>query len=577
MSFFIIKIMNLIHPGRIAALFFIYLCCFGFEGYAQQSFDEKRIEAATSAVIKRVYPACVRLWGYDTVKKAQNSAQFSGVVVSAEGHILTAAHAIRPGKIYLVNFPDGKTVLAEGMGRIASESQGRPDAAMVKIKSKEIWPYAEMGWSSSLKLNSMCLSIAYPTTLGQKLPSLRFGRISRLTDFWGFMVSSCAMEPGDSGGPLFDDRGRVIGIHSRIDVDEKINYEIPIDIYRKYWSALNVAEDYKSLPLQVDSLGVDPLEADVKPVEELENMEKHFSKSAFYFSGSCFLVRSEIKGKPQQIYSTLLSVDIKVSNSKFRAGSFLLSKSSLTGDNIIVETGSSKKITAVVVSRDKENDLVLLHVDAKLGTGVRLSALPDTTLKFNAVGKFLLSAMPRQNNKLSVLGSNYFSLDKKFSSGYFGASATFINKQIVLTRIAPASPAAIAGLLLDDQVTVINGVPISLPPEYGREIMKYEPGDTIIVQGIRAGVPYSISVHLTSMPTVGSHPADHFAGGKSKRRDGFKTVFTHDAIIKPEECGSPVFDLNGKFYGVNIARFSRTSCLVMPADVISKFVLKSIK
>jgi serine protease Do len=569
--------MNRIRPERTVPLFLLYLFCFAFEGSAQQSFDAKDIEAITSKVIKKAYPACVRLWGFDTVKKAQNSAQFTGVVVTAEGHILTAAHAITPGKIYLVNFPDGRTAVAEGMGRIAPESQGRPDMGLVKIIDKGIWPYAEMGWSSSIKTNAMCVSIAYPTTLSQKLPSVRFGRISRMTDFWGFMVSTCAMEPGDSGGPLFDELGRVIALHSRIDVDEKINYEIPVDLYRKYWTALNVAEDYKSLPLNEDLIKPDLKEASIKPIAELENIEKLFNKQQFYFNGHCLLISSNLKGKPQQVYGTVLSLNTEVSNPKFKTGSFLVSKSSLVGDRIFIDQGTGKTFNATVVSRDKENDLVLLYVAAKLKTGIRLKSLADSSsIKFNDLGKFLLSALPMQSNRIGVLGSTYFDLDKKFSSGYFGASATFINKQIVLTRIAPGSPAATAGLMLSDQITGINGVLISQPPEYGKEIMKYEPSDTISIEGVRDGVSYKLPVKLTIMPTVGNHPADHFVGGKSKRRDGFKAVFTHDSVLKPEECGGPVFDLDGKFYGINIARFSRTSCLVISTKTIYDFVHKSL-
>lgn len=569
--------MNRIRPGLTVPLFFTCLVCFVFECYAQQSFDAKRIEIITSAVIKKAYPACVRLWGFDTVKKVQNSAQFTGVVVTAEGNILTAAHAIIPGKTYLVNFPDGRTAIAEGMGRIASESQGRPDVAMVKIVTKGAWPFAEMGWSSSSKLNSMCVSIAYPTTLSQKLPSVRFGRISRLTDVWGFMVSTCIMEPGDSGGPLFDELGRVIGIHSRIDVDEKINYEVPVDLYRKYWTALNVAEDYKSLPIKEDTLEPDPKEAAIKPISKLEDVENQFKKSAFFFDGSCLQIKSELNGKIQEVYGTVLSLNTKISNSKLKSGTLLVSKSSLIGEHAVVDLGTGKNLTLTVVSRDKENDLILLYVAARLKSAISLNALADTpSIKFSEVGKFLLSAMPGQNNRLSVLGSTCFGQDKKFSSGYFGASATFINKQIVLTRIAPGSPAEKAGLMLQDQVTGINGVPISLPPEYGKEIMKYEPGDTINIQGVRGGAPYNLSVNLGLLPVTGNHPADHFVGGKSKRRDGFRSVFTHDAMLKPEECGGPVFDLTGKFYGINIARFSRTSCLAIPTLVIYQFVLSSL-
>jgi serine protease Do len=126
--------------------------------------------------------------------------------------------------------------------------------------------------------------------------------------------------------------------------------------------------------------------------------------------------------------------------------------------------------------------------------------------------------------------------------------------------------------MLKDQITGINNIDIKLPPEYGSELMKYEPGETITIQGVRNGTPYSLPVFLTNMPQTSSHPANFFAGGKSTRLDGFNGVFAHDAILRPEEMGGPIFDREGKFYGVNIARFSRTACLALSSAQVYEFI-----
>ncbi|MFD2146053.1 S1 family peptidase [Mucilaginibacter antarcticus] len=97
-----------------------------------------------------------------------------------------------------------------------------------------------------------CISIAYPESVEQRKPNVRFGKITILKNQYGFVESSCIMEPGDSGGPLFDLYGRVIGIHSGIQAPEDVNYEVPVDTYRKYWSALNKAENYKAMPVDTD-------------------------------------------------------------------------------------------------------------------------------------------------------------------------------------------------------------------------------------------------------------------------------------------------------------------------------------
>ena len=72
--------------------------------------DRKEIEGIISKGINKAYPACVRILGFDTVKNVQNSSQFSGVVVTPEGHILTVAHTVIPKRMYKVTFPDAGSV-----------------------------------------------------------------------------------------------------------------------------------------------------------------------------------------------------------------------------------------------------------------------------------------------------------------------------------------------------------------------------------------------------------------------------------------------------------------------------------
>jgi len=538
-----------------------------------QDFDKKEFEQTIQKGIEKAYAASVRIWGIDAITQKQNSAQFSGVVVDAAGHILTAAHAISPGKKYKVIFPDGKEFTAEGLGKMGFEPKtGRPDAAMIRIIDQGTWPVAEIGWSYSLKINEPCVSIAYPTTLNQSLPTVRVGRISDPNNRWGFVQSTCKMEPGDSGGPLFDYLGRVIAIHSRIDIAEEVNYEIPVDTYRKYWTALNIAKEYQVFPEKTDSFDLDPKEKEIKSVTALNDLKNQFTGFETDLKQTSLVVKSTLKGRAEEVLGTLFYLDDKKAGSKNKSRSFIVTKSSLVGDSIIVYLGG-RKLDATIVSRKKELDLALLQLKIELKTGIKLSSLKEEkTIQKADLGKFLISVLPNTANEISVLSSTVFDIPKKFSSGYFGASANFIEEKIILTRINPNSPAAKAGLELKDQITGINNVSIKLPPEYGNEIMKYEPGDTILVQGIRNGTPYNIAVALVNLPQASSHPANYFAGGKSARCDGFNGVFAHDAILRPEQCGGPLFDQRGNFCGINIARFSRTSCLALSAKQIFDFI-----
>jgi serine protease Do len=124
-----------------------------------------------------------------------------------------------------------------------------------------------------------------------------------------------------------------------------------------------------------------------------------------------------------------------------------------------------------------------------------------------------------------------------------------------------------------DVLISINDGSITNPSEFFNVLNQFWPGDTIIIKLKRSGtiLEKSITLKPVYVPS-GEHPAAHFEGGPSKIRDGFNKVFTHDAILHPEMCGGPVYDGNGFFCGINVARHSRASTLAMPASVVLHFI-----
>ncbi len=524
-------------------------------------------QQVVQAAIKKAYTASVRILGYDTVKQRQNSAQFSGVVVTDNGYILTVAHAIQPGKTYKVFFPEGKEAFAVALGRMGlREMQTRPDMGLIKITTPGNWPAASMGWSYNLQENQPCLSIAYPESLNQLQPTVRYGRISKIINQWGFIESTCKMEVGDSGGPLFDLEGRVIGLHSRCTEPENENFEVPVDMFRKYWEALNIPEDYTSIPDSTDWTKADPLQhvAETELADKPDNIAAALSPGLLHY---CIKTESKVNGILQNAVGTIFDVN---------GSSYIIGKNSLTGDNPVVYW-EQQPIKAGIVKRDTANDLVLLSVNSKLKTGISIKQLNEN-LKSQVIypGKFLISPLPHPlMPKESIMGSRQFNLQRRFSAGYLGAPANFREGKIILGRLQPNSPAAIAGLRSGDNLTTINGVILTRPEDYGAQLTQYNPGDTINIKFIRTDSVMSIIAILGYQPQ-GNHPADKFDGGKSIRSDGFKQVFAHDPILKPQECGGPVFGIDGRFYGINIARFSRTAVLVIPPEILSPFITEAL-
>jgi serine protease Do len=547
-------------------IFFVilYICVCTLSSFSQP-LDVKQIQILTKAGIKKAYPASVRMWAFDTVTNQQAGSQFSAVVVTSDGYILTAAHVNTPGQTYLVNFPSGKTCIAQGLGKIEfANTPMMPDVAMMRIITPGKWPYAEMGWSSTIKINEPVISISYPESLNQPLPLVRFGSITNLKNEYGFLQSTCMMEPGDSGGPVFDYLGRVIGLHSAINGD--VDYEVPVDLYRKYWTVLKVQKVYFSLPEHEDAILNDPIK--VLSFSKLANLNKNFVKTAKLFAGNVVSIESTDADKSQQVLGTMI---------KSHELTYIISKSSLIGADPIVKLIEGKTVPVKVVYRDKNTDLVLLEPITKIKGGISLSTFAKDILNSSQLGDFIVSVLPyAANSEVSVIGSATLSLNKVAAMAFLGAAVAY-KQPVEITVVQPGSPAANAGVQVGDQVLSIDSASIDKPEDYGNQLIKYWIGDTIKFDVHRQGNRISKQIILTSRPErPATHPADLFKGGKSNRRDGFNTVFVQSTNIRPEQCGGPVVDTNGNFYGINIARFSRTSTIVTPASVILSFLNTAI-
>lgn len=189
------------------------------------SLDEWRaLETRLQATLAKVRPAVVSLGGG------------SGVVVEG-GYVLTAGHVIgEPGRTVTMTFDDGRRVQGTTLG-----VNHRSDTGLVRIEGETALPSCAMGSLDDVAAGDWCFMLGHP---GGRRPAgapLRFGRVLR-PDADRFVVTDCTMSGGDSGGPLFDLDGKVIGIHSRIAVDLADNLHVPIDAFRREWDSLLASE-----------------------------------------------------------------------------------------------------------------------------------------------------------------------------------------------------------------------------------------------------------------------------------------------------------------------------------------------
>ena len=198
--------------------------------------DLKKIQKQLKLVVKKVRPATVAL------TSTRTGSSGSGVVVSKEGIILTAAHVVQGNKEVNVVFNDGKAYKAKVLG-----SNRTKDIAMVKLIDKKDWPVAAIGDSSKLSIGGYVVAMGHAGGFDtRRKPPVRFGRLlSRNPN--GFITTDCTLIGGDSGGPIFDINGNVIGINSSIGNSWALNNHAGISALVQDWERLEKGDNWGRL------------------------------------------------------------------------------------------------------------------------------------------------------------------------------------------------------------------------------------------------------------------------------------------------------------------------------------------
>lgn len=144
----------------------------------------------------------------------RQQSQGSGFIIEADGYVLTNAHVISGMSRIVVTTKDGEEYPAEVIGR-----DEHTDIALLKIESDEPFPIVAIGDSDTVQVGQWVAAIGSPygldytvtagiiSALRRRLPSDRYVP---------FIQTDAAVNPGNSGGPLMDLQGNVIGINSQI-------------------------------------------------------------------------------------------------------------------------------------------------------------------------------------------------------------------------------------------------------------------------------------------------------------------------------------------------------------------------
>ncbi len=198
--------------------------------------------------------------GQPQTREAQSLG--SGFIISADGYIVTNNHVIAPqgrGEVQeiTVTLHDGTELPARLVGNDASS-----DLAVLKVERREPFPFVQFGDSSQARVGDWVIAIGNPFALGGTVTSGIVSAVYRNTGSGGaydrYIQTDASINRGNSGGPLFDMQGNVIGINNAIfspsggsvGIGFAIPAEIAAPIVEKLRSGQEIARGYLGISIQ---------------------------------------------------------------------------------------------------------------------------------------------------------------------------------------------------------------------------------------------------------------------------------------------------------------------------------------
>ena len=267
------------------------------------------------------------------------------------------------------------------------------------------------------------------------------------------------------------------------------------------------------------------------------------------------------KGGQQVAFATIVRKD-----------GYLVSKASeLPEGKILCELADGRQLSAELLDTDETWDMALLKVDVDnlepAGFSEKNSLEPGTFLAAPGPGPY-----PVAIGVASVAPRNLSPENR----GFLGIGMENGSDGVRIREVQPDTAAAKAGLEKGDVIFEINGRKVEGPAQLAQVISGSVPGDEVKLRFRRGDDEREAKAVLGSrrLAPRGVEPArgSRFGGVLSEKRSNFPNALQHDLTLRPNECGGPLVDLDGKVVGVNVARAGRVKSYAIPASDLKELL-----
>ena len=491
----------------------------------------------------------------------------SGVVVSEDGLVLTAGHVTsEAGRDVEFFFPDGKMARGKTLGTCKWA-----DAAMAKITDPGPWPWSPMAERDTFAVDDWVFAFGHPLGLiVNRPPPLRIGRIILLQP--DTIQTDCCIVVGDSGGPLFNLAGEVIGINSRISgMDDRPDrtFHVSVNAFWDHydrllagdvWETDSSGRYFESLNLQLQESVKDILPMTVRICTETTRNRPGRGGN------------QQRRQRQPQTSITNLALGLIVSEN-----GLIATKASEVTDRenifcVLVTNGREERFPATVFGVDYGYDIALLKIEKSgLPTMNWNSDDQDSAIMTDKqpIGAFVVTPVPNGQIPaiLGIVSLSERSIPAEKQSIGVSIDSGFSEQGARVMQTLPRSPAAAAGMRQNDIITKINDTTIGSCADLTKFLDKTTTGDELKLVVRRANQELTITLRTTETSELAQRRNSMNLGdslGISGVRDGFSSVLQHDTVLRPSDCGGPLVSLDGKLLGINIARAGRTETYAVP-------------
>jgi serine protease Do len=386
------------------------------------------------------------------------------------------------------------------------------------------------------------------------------------------MTMDASLNSGDSGGPLIDLEGNLIGINESCAGHPFENAATAVKVAIERMDAMLRSESSgASLPdpesgLELDSSLPSTHQIIFDPANEFGGRNAMDVRGAFddaTWDASDWVVRIFKEG--DQIALGLI-VD---------ADGYIVTKASEVDprqERILVGTASGLLEEAIPVGIDSKLDLLLLRLPPGNWTAAPLKEAP-----IPEAGTWVVSAGPdAEPISFGICGLDQYEsdlsiLDRAFLGVQVDRPARGATGAVV-RRIVPGCAARRAGLRRGDVILAIDDVAVRgsrglidvLSTYCASDIVEidFKRGEEEMMSSVRLGSRVFSSAPLIEMGI--EFESGNLVIPVSRRDTGFGRVIQHDGLVRPEQCGGPLVDLDGQLVGINIARSDRTKTFAIP-------------